>query len=241
MARVGDMPFCPACGLDLEHLDGYPGSARPEPRQGSTQMADSAAPPGPPPGPSGPPGASPGPAAEPSRIPGEERPIVRPATGTTFASDLPRPVLAGLAILALFALAWVLTSGRLFGLGGGPTPTPTSAFGSTLPPGVTPAPGATLPPGEPSAPQVGLTILSPTDRSAVASRQVTVIGRAPAGVRVVQDISFGIDRSATADGTGHWAIVVDLREGANELTFRIGDDRSTEVKLLVSYRPQPTP
>jgi hypothetical protein len=149
-------------------------------------------------------------------------------------------VLAGLAILALLALAWVLTGGRLFGLGG-PAPTPTSAFGSTLPPGVSLAPGATLPATEPPPPQVGLTIQSPTDRAAVASKQVTVIGLAPAGVRVVQDISFGIDRSATADGTGHWAIVVDLAEGANELTFRIGDDRSTEVKLLVSYRPQPTP
>jgi hypothetical protein len=223
--RIGEMPFCPACGLDLEHL-GTAGPVELSPPAGST--------------PSPPEPRSPRDEPEPGAL-AERRPeaVTRPVAAT-FAADLPRPILLAIAALALVALAWAVTGGRFLGALPGLNPSPSAAL--TLAPGVTLAPGATLPPGQPPvAPQVGLTIISPTDNAAVATRQVTVIGLAPPGVRVVQDISFGIDRSATADGTGHWAIVADLAEGANKLTFRIGDDRSTQQVVYVSYQPQPTP
>jgi hypothetical protein len=114
-----------------------------------------------------------------------------------------------------------------------------------------PQPGAVPGPGGPSAPSasvvappppiVGLTILSPSDGQAVAAPEVTVIGTAPPGLSITQDISFGLDQHATTDGTGHWAIKVGLNEGDNKLTFRIGDDRSTEKSIRVTYAPARTP
>jgi hypothetical protein len=100
-------------------------------------------------------------------------------------------------------------------------------------------PGAS--PVGPVAPIVGLTIDSPRDGQAVATKEVTVIGVAPPGLTVTRDISFGLDQHATADGTGHWAINVGLDEGENNLVFRIGDDRSTEKRLRVIYTPPPAP
>jgi hypothetical protein len=97
--------------------------------------------------------------------------------------------------------------------------------------------GASSSPVGPSAPIVGLTIQSPQDGQAVATKDVTVIGLAPPGLTVTRDISFGLDQHATADGTGHWAINVGLQEGQNDLVFRIGDDRSTEKRLRVTYTP----
>ena len=95
------------------------------------------------------------------------------------------------------------------------------------PPGSTPVP----------APIVGLTITSPTDGQAVATNEVTVIGTAPPGLTITQDITFGPDQHTTVDGTGHWAIKVGLKEGENRLTFRIGDDGSTEKTIRVIYTP----
>jgi hypothetical protein len=89
----------------------------------------------------------------------------------------------------------------------------------------------------PSAPIVELTIQSPADRQAVATKDVTVIGLAPPGLTVTRDVSFGLDQHATADGTGHWAMSVGLGNGDNQLVFRIGDDRSTEKRLHVTYQP----
>jgi hypothetical protein len=96
-----------------------------------------------------------------------------------------------------------------------------------------------VPPGSTPVPALitGLTITSPTDGQAVAIKEVTVIGTAPPGLTVTQDISFGPDQHATADGTGHWAIKVSLNDGENRLTFRIGDDASTKKTLRVIYTP----
>ncbi|HEY3072305.1 MAG TPA: hypothetical protein VGJ46_05745 [Candidatus Limnocylindrales bacterium] len=91
--------------------------------------------------------------------------------------------------------------------------------------------------GAPSAAIVGLTILSPTDGQAVASKDVIVIGIAPPGLTITQDISFGFDQHTTVDGTGHWAIKVGLNDGDNKLTFRIGDDHSTQKTIRVIYTP----
>ena len=93
----------------------------------------------------------------------------------------------------------------------------------------------------PSAPIVGMTIVSPHDGDAVASKEVTVIGLAPPGLTITRDVSFGLDQHATVDGTGHWAINVGLNEGRNDLVFRIGDDRSTEQRLRVLYTPPQAP
>jgi hypothetical protein len=102
------------------------------------------------------------------------------------------------------------------------------------------APGgqaATTPPGVAAPPIVGLTILSPTDGQAVATSDVIVIGTAPPGVSITQDISFALDQHTTTDGTGHWALKVGLKEGDNNLTFRIGDDHSTQKSIRVIYTP----
>ena len=103
------------------------------------------------------------------------------------------------------------------------------------------APGGVVAPGAsaaaPSALIVGLTIESPRDGQAVATKDITVIGVAPPGLTITRDISFGLDQHATTDGTGHWAINVSLDNGENKLKFRIGDDHSTEQELRVIYTP----
>jgi hypothetical protein len=96
-------------------------------------------------------------------------------------------------------------------------------------------PGAS-PSGQPAL-IVGLTIQSPVDGQAIATKDVTVIGLAPPGLSVTRDVSFGLDQHATADSTGHWAIVVGLNNGENKLKFRIGDDHSTEHEIRVTYTP----
>ena len=99
-------------------------------------------------------------------------------------------------------------------------------------------PSASLVPG---APIIGLTILSPADGQAVVTKEITVIGTAPPGLTITQDISFGFDQHAAVDSTGHWAIKVGLNEGDNKLTFRIGDDGSTRQTIRVIYTPPQTP
>lgn len=94
------------------------------------------------------------------------------------------------------------------------------------------APGVTA---VPSAPIVGLTIQSPLDGDVVSTQEVTVIGLAPPGLRITRDVSLLPDQHATVDSTGHWAIAVRLDPGENTLVFRIGDDRSTEQRLRVTY------
>jgi hypothetical protein len=60
---------------------------------------------------------------------------------------------------------------------------------------------------------------------------------APAGARVVQDISFAPDQDTLADSSGRWQLTVELSEGVNELTFRIADDKSTARTIQIEYRP----
>jgi hypothetical protein len=110
------------------------------------------------------------------------------------------------------------------------TPGGSSGLGGAVGPGGSPV--------APSAPIVGLTIQSPAQEQAVATKEVTVIGIAPPGLTITRDVSLFPDQHATVDGTGHWAMNVGLEEGENELVFRIGDDRSTEQRLRVVYAPQ---
>lgn len=139
-------------------------------------------------------------------------------------------------LVALMVIIGLVALGLLFRpqLGGSPASEGRAAPG--VAPGDQPVSG--VPSGGPPAPIVGLTILSPTDGQAVATKDVTVIGTAPPGLTVTQDISFGFDQHTTVDGTGHWAIKVDLNVGENNLAFRIGDDASTRQTMRVIYTPQ---
>jgi hypothetical protein len=212
--RVGDMGFCPNCGLDLRELPADEGSTT-EPRPDASTSA------------------GPAPVATPAT------PVTPPTSRYDASRDDPllgRLLGPGLLVLLLLvAVAWFAGWGPFArSPGTGPLAssegaTPTSPF---LPP-VTSQP-LSIPPGL-TAPPVGLTILSPADAAVVGTKQVTVIGTAPPGLGITQDISLGLDRHTTADGTGHWAIQADLSEGENQLKFRIGDDGSTTQTIRVIY------
>ena len=217
--RVGDMGFCPNCGLDLRQL--------PADEHFLEQPAPS----------------------------GDDRPFVSPPADVVQTDDardvrrersapersLLRPLLAPVLLVVLLALAatWVLGLGP-FGREGGSGPIASGGTGaaatpsSPFLPAVTPLPSLSFPPGL-TAPPVGLTVLSPADGAVVGAPVVMVIGTAPPGLRITQDISFGFDRHATADGTGHWAIEAELKAGENQLKFRIGDDPSTAQTIRVVY------
>jgi hypothetical protein len=218
-ARVGDMAFCPNCGLDLRDLPqdhapaGGPAVPSEEPREVASAPSDRP------------------PAPRPYRA--------EPIREGTLLGRLFLPGL--LVLLLLLAGTWLLGWGP-FGRGGGNAgpftggPTATATPSSPFLPAITAQPSLSLPPGF-TAPPVGLTILSPADGSVVGAKNVTVIGTAPPGLRITQDISLGFDRHATADGTGHWAIEAELAEGQNDLRFRIGDDPSTTQSIRVIYLP----
>ncbi len=82
-----------------------------------------------------------------------------------------------------------------------------------------------------------MTVQSPRDGEQVFTQEVTVIGLAPPGTRITRDVSLRPDQHATADSTGHWAIAVNLDQGENTLVFRIGDDRSTEQRIRITFTP----
>jgi hypothetical protein len=217
-ARVAEMPFCPACGLNLRELD-----------EGSDPLA------GPDPG-AAPPTTDSGvasgvstPQADPSQAPS----VDEWETGShdvTLPVESTRPASRGLRVHPIVLIAAIVVVVLvLVGL---------------LPRPQLPGPGSGGPPASgvaSGAPIVGLTILSPTDGQAVAAKDVLVIGLAPPGLTITQDISFGFDQHATTDGTGHWAIKVGLNEGDNKLTFRIGDDHSTQQTIRVIYTPPASP
>ena len=216
--RVGDMGFCPNCGLDLRELPTDERSTT-EPRPDAATSAVPSTP-----------GASSTAATPPTPTPASR---YDPSRDEPLFGRLLGPGL--LVILLLLAVAWFTGLGPFARppgagpLGSGDGVTPTSPF---LPP-VTSQP-LSIPPGL-TAPPVGLTILSPADGAVVGTKQVTVIGTAPPGLGITQDISLGLDRHTTADGTGHWAIQADLSEGENQLKFRIGDDGSTTQTIRVIY------
>jgi len=205
--RVGDMRFCPSCGLDLEGM-----------APGDRPAADTAQPP-------------------PVAAVAEALAVPPPSRDRGAVERSPwRPLLGpGLLVLLVIAAVWFVGIGPFARDAGDPGPLP-GAPAPTSPflPAVTAQPSFLASPGL-TAPPVGLTILSPADGAVVGARDVTVIGTAPPGLRITQDISFGFDRHATADGTGHWAMGIELAEGENQLKFRIGDDPSTTQTLRVIY------
>ena len=159
--------------------------------------------------------------------------IASAASAAVEASDSPATLPSGggqfglgrIVAIAVIAVVAVIAIGSFAGLLGGANPRPSGAT----------TPGSAS--GAPAAPIVGLTILSPTDGQEVATKDLTVIGTAPPGLTITQDISFGFDQHTTVDGTGHWAIKIGLNAGDNKLSFRIGDDHSTEQTIRVIYTP----
>ena len=141
------------------------------------------------------------------------------------------PIVLGAVIVAAGLLGYALLSRPPSGQGGIALPGGSSDPAGSISPGGVPA--------APSAPIVGLSIQSPQDGTAVATGEVTVIGLAPPGLKVTRDVSFGFDQHATADSTGRWAMSVRLNEGENTIVFRIGDDRSTEQRLRVTFMASP--
>lgn len=77
-------------------------------------------------------------------------------------------------------------------------------------------------------------ILAPAQGSTVTGPDFAVAGTAPAGARVVRDISYAPDDSVDAAADGTWSMAVHLESsGSATLAFRLGDDKSTEIDLLL--------
>ena len=130
------------------------------------------------------------------------------------------PCAGSMACARLLAL---IVAGSVSGcLGSSPTPTPD--------PTPTPSPAPTPPPI--------LIITSPEDGDVARSPSVQVVGTAPAGAEIVQDLPLFADRRTSADDKGDWVLTVDLEEGDNDLVFRIGDDQATTKTLRVVYDPE---
>jgi hypothetical protein len=206
-ALVEGLPYCPKCGFNVAEF-----------ASGSRRATNN--------------DADPEPGADPYDWGTGARSVEQP--GQPIVTDLrPRGSRGTSVLLAGLAVAVGLVAYALI------TRPETASPPSAAPAGGPGAP-ASLAPGvtqAPSAPIVGLTIQSPRDGDVVATGEVTVIGLAPPGLSITRDVSFGLDQHTTVDGTGHWAIGVRLDQGENTLTFRIGDDRSTEQKIRVTFQP----
>ena len=72
----------------------------------------------------------------------------------------------------------------------------------------------------------------------VSSPSVQVVGTAPAGAEIVQELNLFGDKRTSADAEGDWVLTVDLEEGDNDLIFRIGDDEATTKTLRIVYESE---
>jgi hypothetical protein len=217
-ALVAGMSFCPGCGLNTAEIAGGSGST---PNDQAPPLDDGRERPfdgGPPLG-----AWSDKSTNEDTRAVSGDEPSATVRRLADRGARRPNIVVAALIIAAALVAFGLLTR---------PQPPAAPAVG---PGGAAASDANAL---EPSALIVGLTIQTPHDGQVVATKEVTVIGLAPPGLKITRDVSFGLDQHATADGTGHWAIAVGLDNGENKLKFRIGDDRSTEQEIRVTYTPQ---
>ncbi|MBI3747365.1 MAG: thermonuclease family protein [Chloroflexi bacterium] len=82
-----------------------------------------------------------------------------------------------------------------------------------------------------------ITFLSPVDGATVTTKTVVVRGTAPAGSRVVRDISNAPDQSTRVASDGSWSLEVKLRSGRNSLRFRVDNEKATTRTLQVIYAP----
>jgi hypothetical protein len=106
-----------------------------------------------------------------------------------------------------------------------PTPTPTPI----------PTPEPTLAPTP--EPQLGLIFDFPRDGELLRDADINVIGRAPPGSTITRDIPMWFDDHTLTRDDGIWMMPIHLGDGQNVLRFRIGDDRSTEQVITVTYQP----
>jgi len=225
-ALVAGLPFCPGCGFNTADV----GDEHAPPASAGSPPADAL-------------GRSLEAGPSPMTRPDESNAAGARSTGQTSPAVVRQFIDRAPRNTAIVFGALVIAAGLvIFGL---LARTPTIGDPASPPEGGSSGPGGQVEPGgspaDPIAPIVGLTIESPRDGQAVATKEVTVIGIAPPGLTITRDISFGLDQHATTDGTGHWAINVGLDEGENNLVFRIGDDHSTEKRVRVIYAPPPAP
>ncbi len=114
-----------------------------------------------------------------------------------------------------------------------PTPSPTPEPSPTA----TPAPTAEPTPVPTPSPLVALAFDFPHDGEVLRDADINVIGRAPPGSTVTRDIPMWFDDHTLTRDDGIWMMPLHLGQGPNELRFRIGDDRSTEQVITVTYQP----
>ncbi len=79
--------------------------------------------------------------------------------------------------------------------------------------------------------------LAPEDGATVTTKTIVVRGTAPAGSRIVRDISNAPDQSTRAGADGTWSLKVTLKKGINALRFRVEDNKDTTRILSVVYSP----
>ena len=79
--------------------------------------------------------------------------------------------------------------------------------------------------------------LEPQDGAILKTRTIVVRGMATPGVRIVRDISGGIDQSARTASDGTWSMEIKLKSGLNKLRFRVEDEKATTRTLRVVYDP----
>lgn len=120
-----------------------------------------------------------------------------------------------------------------------PTPTPlrTPAAQPTLTasPTLAPQPPTPTPPTPAPTALAGLLIVDPPPDATLNNSSVIISGLAPPGAVITHDVPGWFDEHTVADREGHWAFAESLRDGKNTFTFRIADDRTTEVRLTVYY------
>ena len=118
-----------------------------------------------------------------------------------------------------------------------PTPTPTSTPSPTPTPTPTPSP-TPAPSLSQTPPAFGLVILEPADSATVTDHVLAIRGLTQPGATVTRDVPLWLDEHTVADSAGRWSFVESLNSGENTFTFRVGDDRATDVTLTVYLSPQ---
>jgi hypothetical protein len=89
-----------------------------------------------------------------------------------------------------------------------------------------------------TSPAYGLIVLEPLDNATVTDHVLAIRGLTQPGATVTRDVPLWLDEHTVADSTGHWSFLESLNSGQNMFTFRVGDDRATDVTLTVYLSPQ---
>ncbi|MEO7118126.1 MAG: hypothetical protein ABIZ34_04055 [Candidatus Limnocylindrales bacterium] len=117
-----------------------------------------------------------------------------------------------------------------------PSPTPSLTLPSPI---VAPTPSPTIQPSPTPKSELGFAIDFPADGERLDTRQINIIGTGPRDATITHDVPLWFDEHTVVRGDGIWMMPISLSDGENRLTFRIGDDRSTEVVVTVVYSAPP--